>query len=97
MFSAEVETVNLFRMMITGAVQEMSPRATLAMINAAGMGNAVIGEKLRSESTIREVWRLVSLVIRRNIFCFVEKHCSWVAAFGDAESLVNVKYRICGI
>ena len=68
--SAEEETVNLFRLMITGAVQGMSPRNTLAMINAAGMGDAKIGDKLRSEGTIREVWKVVSLIIRRNLFSY---------------------------
>ena len=83
--------------MITGAVQGMSPRNTLAMINAAGMGDAKIGEKLRSEKTIMKVWKVVSLTIGRNLFSYVKKNCSWVAAFGDAESLRAIKYRICGI
>ena len=55
LYTADDETVNLFRMMITGAVQGMSPRGTLAMINSAGMGCARIGIKLCSEATIREV------------------------------------------
>ena len=52
--SPEEETVNLFRMMLVGAVQTLSPRSTLAMINAAGLAGANIGNKLRSEATIRE-------------------------------------------
>ena len=49
------ETVNLFRLMLTGAIQTITPRATLAMINAAGMADADIGIQLRSEASIREL------------------------------------------
>ena len=46
--TVEDETLNLFRMMLTGAVQNMSPRSTLAMINVAGLADAKINSFLSS-------------------------------------------------
>ena len=84
-------------MIITGAQFTISPRIVLGMTNAAALGGGRFGTKLRSESTVREVWRVTSLVLRRNFFRLLRSKFQWVSVFADAESLRCVKYNIYGL